>query len=78
LLLFIIGFLPFIKPFSFYIFLISYILIGSDIVIEAFKKIFRKNFFDENFLMTIATFGAFAIGEYSEGVGVLLFYKIAL
>lgn len=76
ILFFTIGFIPFIKPFSIYVFVISYILIGSDIVIEAFKKIFRKNFFDENFLMTIATFGAFAVGEYSEAVGVLLFYKI--
>lgn len=75
-ILFSVGFIPFMKSLSFYLFFLSYILIGREIVIEAFKKIFRKKFFDENFLMTIATFGAFAVGEYSEAVGVILFYKI--
>jgi Zn2+/Cd2+-exporting ATPase len=76
IIFFILGFIPILKPFSFFIFFTGYILIGGDIVLKAFKKVFRKSFFDENFLMTIATFGAFAIGEYSEAVGVLLFYKI--
>lgn len=55
---------------------LGYLLIGGDIVLNSFKNFKRGNFMDENFLMTIATFGAFAIGEYSEAVGVMLFYKI--
>jgi Cd2+/Zn2+-exporting ATPase len=55
---------------------IGYLLVGGDIVLNSFKNFKRGNFMDENFLMTIATFGAFAVGEYSEAVGVMLFYKI--
>ncbi len=58
------------------LFLLSYILVGGDIVLKSFKNINRKTFFDENFLMTIATFGAFAIGEYPEATAVMIFYKI--
>ena len=54
----------------------AYLVIGSDIVLLAMKNIIRGQVFDENFLMTIATIGAFAIGEYPEGVAVMLFYKI--
>lgn len=57
-------------------FLISYLLVGSDVVIRAIKNIARGQVFDENFLMSIATIGAFAIREYPEGVAVMLFYQI--
>lgn len=57
-------------------YIISYTLLGYEIVLNAIKKLFKKDMFDENFLMTIATLGAFYIGEYTEGVAVLLFYKI--
>jgi Cd2+/Zn2+-exporting ATPase len=58
------------------IFIISYLLSGSDIVLRAFRDIGKKNFFDENFLMTVATFGAFGIGEYPEAAAVMIFFKI--
>ncbi|NFN95111.1 cadmium-translocating P-type ATPase [Clostridium botulinum] len=58
------------------IFVVSYILIGGDVLKTAFKNILRGEIFDENFLMTIATIGALAIGEYPEAVGVMMFYKI--
>lgn len=54
----------------------GYILIGADVVLRSAKNISRGQVFDENFLMTIATFGAFAIGEYPEAVAVMLFYQI--
>ncbi|GFR36675.1 hypothetical protein TCEA9_24870 [Thermobrachium celere] len=56
--------------------LTSYILIGGDIVYRAFKNILKGQVFDENFLMTVATFGAFLIGELPEAISVMLFYKI--
>lgn len=55
---------------------IGYLIVGWDVIYKAFSNIKRGSFLDENFLMTIATFGAFAIGETSEAVGVMLFYKI--
>ncbi|HEY9060752.1 MAG TPA: heavy metal translocating P-type ATPase [Pseudobacteroides sp.] len=58
------------------LYLISYILVGSEVIVRAFKNILRGQVFDENFLMSIATIGAFAIGEYPEGVAVMLFYQI--
>lgn len=58
------------------IFLLSYIIVGYKVIIIAFKNILAGSPFDENFLMTIATAGAFAIGEYPEGVAVMLFYNI--
>lgn len=57
-------------------FLISYIIIGYKVIIIAFKNIVSGVPFDENFLMTVATIGAFVIGEYPEGVAVMLFYNI--
>lgn len=59
-----------------FLFLIPYFLIGYDIIFIAFKNLRNKNPFDENFLMTLATLGAFAIEEYPEAVAVMLFYKI--
>ena len=58
------------------IFLVSYLVIGGDVLISAFKNILNGQVFDENFLMAIATIGAFAIGEYPEGVAVMLFYQL--
>ena len=58
------------------VFLAAYILIGGDVLLKAIKNLFRGQVLDENFLMSIATVGAVAIGEYSEAVGVMLFYKI--
>ena len=58
------------------LYLISYILIGRDIVLNAFKNTIKGRVFDENFLMTIATVGAFAIGEFTEAVAVMLFYRV--
>ncbi|SJZ44555.1 heavy metal translocating P-type ATPase [Garciella nitratireducens] len=56
--------------------IISYIIIGYDILIKAVKNIFKGKVFDENFLMGIATIGAMLIGEYPEGVAVMLFYQL--
>lgn len=61
---------------SFACFVSSYLLIGYEVIINAFKKLFKRDMFDENFLMMIATFGAFAIGQYTEAVVVILLYKI--
>ena len=61
---------------KFMIFLISYFIIGGNVLLSAFKNIWNGQVFDENFLMAIATIGAFAIGEYPEGVAVMLFYQI--
>ena len=58
------------------IFILSYLIVGLDIVIKAVRNIFRGKVFDENFLMTIATIGAFGIGEFPEAVAVMLFYQI--
>ncbi len=57
-------------------YLISYLLVGGEVVLRAIKNIMRGQVFDENFLMSIATIGAFAIGQYPEGVAVMLFYQV--
>ena len=57
-------------------FMIPYLTIGWDIVYKAFRGIAGGQVFDENFLMTLATFGAFGVGEYSEAVAVMLFYQV--
>ena len=61
---------------KFTIFLISYFIIGGNVLLSAFKNIWNGQVFDENLLMAIATVGAFAIGEYPEGVAVMLFYQL--
>lgn len=58
------------------IFIVSYIIVGAEIVKKAIKNIFRGKVFDENFLMTVATLGAFGIGEFPEAVAVMLFYQV--
>lgn len=56
--------------------IISYIIVGYDIILKAIRNIFRGKIFDENFLMSVATIGAFCIGEYPEAVAVMLFYQV--
>ena len=58
------------------IFVISYIIVGIEIIKKAIRNIFRGKVFDENFLMTVATIGAFTIGEFPEAVAVMLFYQV--
>ena len=60
----------------FFLFLIPYLVVGYDILKKAFKGILKRQVFDENFLMAVATIGAMAVGEYSEGVAVMWFYQI--
>lgn len=69
----VINFAP-VMELSFYG--LSYILIGGEVVIKAIRNIFRGRIFDEYFLMTLATLGAFVIEEYPEAVAVMLFYRI--
>jgi Cd2+/Zn2+-exporting ATPase len=54
----------------------SYLILGYNILLSTMSNLKNSNFFDENFLMTLATFGSFALGEYSEAVGVVLFFRI--
>ena len=58
------------------LFIISYLIVGFEIIKKALRNIIRGKVFDENFLMTIATIGAFGIGEYPEAVAVMLFYQV--
>lgn len=58
------------------LFLVPYFIIGYDVLLKAINNIKNGQVFDENFLMTIATIGAFIIGEYNEGVAVMLFYQV--
>jgi Cd2+/Zn2+-exporting ATPase len=58
------------------IFLASYLLIGGEVILNAVRNISKGRVFDENFLMSAATVGAFAIGEYPEGAAVMLFYQV--
>lgn len=61
---------------SFALFLIAFLLLGLKVLIKAVLNIFKGNVFDENFLMGIASIGAFCIGEFSEAVAVMIFYQI--
>lgn len=61
---------------SFCLLFTSYVIIGYDVILEAIHKIFQGKLFDEEFLMTVATIGAFCIGEYPEAVAVMLFFQI--
>jgi Cd2+/Zn2+-exporting ATPase len=58
------------------ILLVAYVILGGDVVLKAIKNIFKGKLFDENFLMSLSTLGAFVIGEYPEAVAVMLFYQI--
>lgn len=63
-------------PWMFWTYLISFLLIGGEILYMALTNLFKGKLFDENFLMGLATVGAFSIGEYPEGVSVMLFFRI--
>jgi Cd2+/Zn2+-exporting ATPase len=63
-------------PFDLIIFIVAYLLAGYNVLNLAFRKAIRFDFFNEFFLMSVATIGAFAIGSYSEGVAVMVFYAI--
>ena len=63
-------------PIRFVVYLIPYLVIGYDVIYRAVRNISHGQIFDENFLMMIATFGAFAVREYSEAVAVMLFYQV--
>ena len=58
------------------LYIISYLIVGYDIVLKAIRNVFRGKVFDENFLMTVATIGAFGVGEFPEAVAVMLFYQV--
>lgn len=66
--------LPAIIPFA--VFVAAYLILGGEVLMTAAKNIKKRQIFDENFLMSIATLGAFAIQEWPEAVGVMLFYRI--
>ena len=75
-LIVIFSFLPIEGYVAFALFMIPYLVIGYDILIKAGKGIMNRQVFDENFLMAVATVGAIALGDYREGVAVMLFYQI--
>ncbi|MBL3518966.1 cadmium-translocating P-type ATPase [Arcobacter lanthieri] len=64
------------NSFKFIGYLIAYLLVGYDVLYKAFRNILNGKVFDENFLMSIATIGAFALGDFVEGISVMIFYKI--
>lgn len=74
--LLIASFLPIDGYFQFIAYLVPYLIIGYDIIWKALRNIVHGQVFDENFLMTIATVGAFLLGEYREGCAVMLFYQV--
>ena len=75
-LLIVLHFVPITGIPRFICYLAVYLVIGYDIVKKAFKGIKNGQVFDENFLMSIATIGAFGVGEFAEAVGVMMFYRI--
>jgi len=76
ILIVILSLLPIEGYLKFVLFLIPYLVIGYDILKKALKGILKRQVFDENFLMAVATVGAIALGDYTEGVAVMLFYQI--
>lgn len=75
-LIIILKLLPVSEKVRFGLFFIPYFVIGYDILKKAVKGVLNRQVFDENFLMAVATVGAIALGEYTEGVAVMLFYQI--
>ena len=67
---------PYHGIWRFFLFLPAYFVIGWDVLWKAVRNIARGQIFDENFLMTVATLGAFFVGEYPEAVAVMLFYEV--
>lgn len=76
ILLIALSFLPVDGWLRFCVFMLPYLIIGYDILKKAIKGIINRQVFDENFLMSVATIGAIVLGEYTEGVAVMLFYQI--
>lgn len=76
ILMIVLSFLPFEGYLQLALYMIPYLVIGYDILKKAFKGILNRQVFDENFLMAVATVGAILLGEYKEGVAVMLFYQI--
>ena len=70
------GFVPVNEYVRFALYMVPYLVIGYDILRKSIKGILKKQVFDENFLMSVATVGAIILGEYTEGVAVMLFYQI--
>ena len=68
--------LPVPKPWNLLLYLIPYVIVGQNVLKTAVRNIRRGQVFDENFLMGIATIGAFLVGEYTEGVAVMVFYQV--
>ena len=75
-LMVVLSLLPIDGWLKFVLFMIPYLVIGHDILLKAWKGILNRQVFDENFLMAVATIGAILLGDYKEGVAVMLFYKI--
>ncbi len=75
-LMVLLHFIPLSGYFRFCLYMIPYLIIGYDILKKAGKGIWNRQVFDENFLMAVATIGAIFLGEYTEGVAVMLFYQI--
>lgn len=75
-LMIVLALLPITGILRFILFMIPYLVIGYDILKKAVKGILNRQVFDENFLMAVATVGAIVLGEYTEGVAVMLFYQI--
>ena len=75
-LLVILSFLPVDRYLKMALYMVPYLVIGYDILKKAWKGILNKQVFDENFLMAVATIGAIVLGDYKEGVAVMLFYQI--
>ena len=77
LVLFLGAYLPFFGATAkFWLYLLAYLIIGLPVIKEALVHLFQGKWFDENFLMTIATLGAFGVKQYPEAVAVMLFYAI--
>ena len=68
--------LPVPEPWRLALFLVPYVIVGGNVLLTAVRNIGHGQIFDENFLMGIATLGAFAAGEYTEGVAVMIFYQV--
>ncbi len=75
-LMVVLSLLPVDGWLKFVLFMIPYLVIGYDILLKAWKGILNRQVFDENFLMAVATIGAILLGDYKEGVAVMLFYQI--
>ena len=75
-LMVVLSLLPIDGWLKFVLFMIPYLVIGNDILLKAWKGILNRQVFDENFLMAVATIGAILLGDYEEGVAVMLFYQI--